>query len=159
MTYDTLIKTSNIVLAAKNICQAYSFIRNCFFNMLRDSLIYKFFYVFREINQNILKYSIMSQTVERIGRNSEGIRKDSFFLRRALAAVRVYKHKLNVYFVNSFMKSFYSEFKKSFYAAPVQAISFGVIIVCLTNLLFSLMAKREIHFLGWGMAILFFLQV
>ncbi len=146
MTYDTLIETSNLVLIAKKICQPCSFIGKFFFEVQADSRIYKCVYGFRKISQNISRYSIIRQTVERIGKNSETIFEDSIFLSRLWAAVKVFEHKLYISFSNSFLKSFY--------IAPVQAISFGVIIACLTNLSLSLIAKNEIGFLGWVITML-----
>lgn len=60
-----------------------------------------------------------------------------------------WRYKLIFYFKISKTGILFKQFKQYFYASPVKTLSTILIIIIATNIIFSILLKDEINFLGW----------
>lgn len=74
---------------------------------------------------------------------------NSVVVQRLKNLSKKWRYNLVFYFKISKSGNLVGQFKKDFYTLPVKTISTIIIIVIATNIIFFILLKEEINFLGW----------
>lgn len=148
--FEVLAETSKFVSSARKLQRGYCNFERRLDGVYKNSQIY----IIVKKNWKTIKiyggYSFLGRITEpKEEKGDIAIVNNSAVVKRLKNLSKKWLYNLVFYFKISKSGNLLEQFKKDFYTLPIKTLTTIIIIVITTNIIFSILLKDEINFLGW----------